>query len=340
MRRLLTLLTLGCCSLGVSQTTAPKREEGWRSVCELAKRQPLTPAEPKGPLKPDELAVCDETKLYYGLGERPNYAAAFQCAWHQRAHPQHTVGNMFYGPGVLTMLYANGLGVSRDYDLAIRFACENEWAAEAEMAYRVGHLERLRKSGSLGTTFDLCDDITSGLSDGVCTSIQTRTADAARAREIAALLRKLSPSANAVFPSLQAAQAAFENARVAHEVDLSGTSRGAFQLQEKAKLRDQFIDNLLQFGRNQAPSVSANDFALLDRQLNEVYQGILHSPTSKWEYGTIKPEGIRDTERKWLSLVNAWMAFARTAYPQLAATRIKAQLFRLRLQQLRSLQDN
>ena len=44
--------------------------------------------------------------------------------WFQLAHPQETVGNMFYGPGVLTMLYANGLGVSRDYGLAIRFACE------------------------------------------------------------------------------------------------------------------------------------------------------------------------------------------------------------------------
>jgi hypothetical protein len=340
MRRLLALLGLGCCSLGLSQTAAPKREKDWRNVCELAKRQPLTPVEPEGPLKAEDLASCDETKLYYGLGERPNYAAAFQCGWYQRAHPQHTIGNMFYGAGVLTMLYANGRGVSRDYDLAIRFACENEWSAEAEMEYRVGHLERLREARSQGTTFDLCDDITSGLSGGSCTSIQTRTADAARVREIAALLRKLSPSANAVFPSLQAAQEAFENARVANEVDLSGTSRGAFQLEEKARLRDQFIDNLRQFGNDHAARVSTNDLALLDQQLNEVYQRIMHAPASKWEYGTIKPQGIRDTERKWLSLVDAWMTFARTAYPQLAETRIKAQLFRLRLQQLRSLHDN
>jgi hypothetical protein len=208
------------------------------------------------------------------------------------------------------------------------------------MEYRVDHLERLREARSQGTTFDLCDDITSGLSDGFCTSIQTRTANAARARESAALLRNLSPSANAVFPSLEAAQAAFENARVTNEVDLSGTSRGAFQLEEEAKLRDQFIDNLRKFGGDQAPTASANDLALLDRQLNEVYQRIMHSPTSKWEYGTVKPEGIRDTERKWLALVSAWMAFARTAYPQLAEARIKAQLFRLRLQQLRALQDN
>ena len=115
---------------------------------------------------------------------------------------------------------------------------------------------------------------------------------------------------------------------------------GAFQLEEEAKLRDQFIDNLRKFGGDQAPTASANDLALLDRQLNEVYQRIMHSPTSKWEYGTVKPEGIRDTERKWLALVSAWMAFARTAYPQLAEARIKAQLFRLRLQQLRALQDN
>jgi hypothetical protein len=317
-----------------------RAEEEWKNVCKRAKAQPLTPIEPSGPLAGDQLASCDETALYYGLGEKPNYAAALQCAWYQRAHPQHLIGNMFYGPGVLTMLYANGNGVARNYDLAIRFACENDWASEAEFAYRIGHLQHLRATRSQSEVFDLCDDITSGLSGSYCTSIQTRTADAVRAKETDAILKKLTPSANAAFPSLQAAEEAFERARVENEVDLSGTLRGAFQLQEQAKLRDQFLNNLRQFGNGEAPAASANDLALLDRELNEIYHRILHSPASKWEYGTIKPEGIRDTERKWLSLVDAWTTFTRGAYPALAPTRIKAQLIRLRLLQLRSLEGN
>jgi hypothetical protein len=309
----------------------------WEQVCKQAEAQPLVAVRPSGPLPEGQLAKCDETALYYGLGDKPNYAAALQCGWFQRAHPQKTVGNMFYGPGILTMLYANGRGVPQNYDLAIRFACENDWAAEAEMAYRIGHLEHLRDAGPQGKAFDLCDDITSGLSDGFCTSIQTRRADAVRSRKINEILGRLPASARNAFPALQAAESAFEKARTCEEVDLSGTSRAAFQLEEEAKLRDQFLINLQRFGRADIPATAETDLSLLDRQLNELYQRIQHSPARKWEFGTVKPEGIRSTERKWVLLVDEWITFARVAYPDLSATSVRAQLIRLRLHQLRSL---
>lgn len=337
-RILLFILILASCSAGLAQQMPDyKAEKGWEQICKYAEAQPPIAIRPSGPLSGDQLIKCDETALYYGFSEKQNYAAALQCGWFQRAHPQDTVGNMFYGPGVLTMLYANGKGVPRDYDLAIRFTCENSWAAEAEMAYRIGHLEHLRDAASQSTTFDLCDDITSGLSEGTCTSIQTRTADAARSRKIDELLTALSPASKSAFRSLQAAELAFEKARTQGEVDLSGTSRAAFQLREEAKLRDQFLVNLQRFGRGDIPAASEPDLFLIEQKLNEIYQRIQHSPARKWEFGTIKPEGIRDTERQWISLVNAWIGFARIAYPNLSTTRVRAQLIRLRLHQLRSL---
>jgi hypothetical protein len=163
---------------------------------------------------------------------------------------------MFYGPGVLTMLYANGLGVSRDYGLAIRFACENHWAADAEMAYRIGHLEHLRDAELRDAKFDLCDDITSGLSDGFCTSVHTRTADAVRSRKINEIVDHLPLLAKSVFADVRVAETAFEDARVSGEVDLSGTSRAAFQLVEEAKLRDQFVINLQRCGSGDIPAAS------------------------------------------------------------------------------------
>lgn len=66
------------------------------------------------------------------------------------------------------MIYANGDGVARDYDLSIRFACENTCAADVEMAYRMGHLERLKADGPGAKRFDLCDDAPSGLITGAC----------------------------------------------------------------------------------------------------------------------------------------------------------------------------
>jgi hypothetical protein len=337
-RILLFILILASCSTAFPQQVPDhKADKDWEQICKHAEAEPLTAIQPSGPLSGDQLTKCDETALYYGIGEKPDYAAALQCGWFQRAHPQETVGNMFYGPGVLTMLYANGKGVPRNYDFAIRFACENSWVAEAEMAYRIGHLEHLRDAGPQSAMFDLCDDITSGLSDGTCTSIQTRTADTVRARKIEEILDRFPAAVKSAFAPLQAAELEFEKARTQGEVDLSGTSRAALQLSEEAKLRDQFLISLQRFGRGDIPDASEPDLSLLEQKLNEICEQIQHSPASKWEFGTIKPEGIHDTERKWISLVDAWIGFARIAYPNLSTTRVRAQLIRLRLHQLRSL---
>jgi len=334
------VLSLLCGFLVLSYATVAaqnepyKADENWKKTCAQAVAQP--PPSPLPGAANDRLAGCDESKLYYGLGDPPDYPGALQCGWFQYAHPQREVGNMFYGPGVLSMLYANAKGTAADYDLAVRFACENIRASDGEMAFRVGHLEFLRDNPGHGI-FDLCDDITSGSSDGACTSIQTRTRDSARAKNIQAIAQKLSPAASRVFPALQTAESAFEDARIYGEVDLSGTSRAAFGLREQAKLRDQFLINLQRFSRNDTPTTSKADLALLNGKLKEAYQRLQDAPAKKWQFGTIKPDGIRETQLKWMTLLDAWVDFARLAYPELSETSLRAQLIRLRLHQLRSL---
>lgn len=244
---------------------------------------------------------------------------------------------MFYGPGVLTMLYANGRGVERNYDLAIRFSCENEWAAPAEQEYRVGHLEYLRTTLATTDSFDLCDDITSGLSMGACRSVISGNFRAARDRKITAEVTKLPAPAKQLLTNLQGAEEAFEQSRTRYEIDLSGTARGLFAQREEDKLSDQFLINLQRFHKRDVPRTSREELAKLDENLNATYQQLQNAPAKSWEFGTIKPEGIRDTERAWLKLVDAWVAFSRVAYPSLPETTMRAQLIRLRTHQLQSL---
>ena len=99
---------------------------------------------------------------------------------------QTSVGNMFYGPGVLSMLYANGEGVPRNYDLAIRLVCENPWAAPAELEGRVTHLKKMRDANT-PDHFDLCDDATSGLSEGACEAISAGKHDSEREQKLSAI---------------------------------------------------------------------------------------------------------------------------------------------------------
>lgn len=327
----LLALWMGTASLSGQSNYA---DPNWKQECTKALAAPLTPLATEGG---DKLATCDEIDLYYGISGKPDYPGALACGWYERAHPKPTYGSMFYGPGVLTMLFANGQAGRRNYDLAIRLACEQQWASDAEMALRVGHLEAMRSGKVEPGRFDLCDDITSGLSMGACTEIQTRRADAKREQEIAAAAAKLPEASKAAFEGLRKAEASFEGARCGDEVDLSGTARGMFALEEEKKLRDQFLINLQRFGNGDVPKASASDLTALDRALNSAYQEIQHAPADAWQYGTVKPDGIRETERKWVALADAWVEFAKQAYPNLDPNSVRAQIIRLRLHQLRSL---
>ncbi len=333
---LLAALAVGATVL-TAQTSPSPEEKNWKEICARATAAPLATPSFAHVAPESELQHCDSTALYYGFDHAPDPAAALQCAYYERAHPRPSEGDPFYGPGVLSMLYANGRGVERNYNLAIRFACENTWAAEAEMELRIGHLEHLRDTNASASNFDLCDDATSGLLEGACESVQQQFADAKRRKELDAILARWPPGVKAAFQSLDAAEEAFVKARTRNEVDLSGTGRAAFALEEQGRLRDQFLINLQRFAKGDIPSASAADYSDVDHKLNAVYQHIQHAPETAWQYGTIKPPGIRDTELAWLKLRDAWVEFGRLAYPHLSADTVRTQIARLRLHQLQSL---
>jgi len=271
------------------------------------------------------LKGCDAVAAYYGLNGK---ADPLRCGLYERAHPDPSHGGPFYGVGVLSMIYANGKGVARDYNLAIRFTCENTFAAPAEIEGRIAHLEKLRDSGASSAKFDLCDDATSGLTMGACASIQQSFADAKRTRHLEAITARFSAAAKQALPALRAAEKRFDDARARNEVDLSGSGRGAFELEEEGRLKDQFLINLQRFSKGDIPPAAA-----LDAQLDAA----LRKATSQSATGTVTADGIRKTEEAWIALREQWIAFARIAWPSLSAERVRAQLNRLRIHQLRSL---
>ncbi|HEY0794195.1 MAG TPA: DUF1311 domain-containing protein [Acidisarcina sp.] len=335
-------------ALPASRPSAPPpelhSEANWKQVCSAVTSQPFVAPAFDHPEAEVHLKGCDETALYYGFDHPPDPQGALQCGYYQRAHPKPSYGDPFYGPGVLTMLYANGLGVDRNYDLAIRFACENSWAADAEMEYRIGHLEHLRDEHNTTAKVDLCDDGTSGLMMGACADVQEQFSDVHRALVLKTQSQRWAPQVREAFNLLQAAEKAYEDARTGKEVDRSGTGRAAFMLYEQGKLRDQFLINLHRFGEGTIPHATREQTEASDAKLNDVYHQLQDSygkwesqPQESWRAGTIRWEGISDTEDSWLKLRDAWIDFSRVAYPNLKADWVKSQLTHLRIHQLQSL---
>ena len=130
------------------------------------------------------------------------------------------------GPAMLMTIYANGAGVPRDLDLAIRYACEIS-SAPAESHGRVMHLEELKGQAAPGE-FHYCDDITSGSGGGQCAAFGQQWRDRERAAELRALTAGWSAAERSALARLAGAFSAFEEAHVQGEVDMSGTLRAAF----------------------------------------------------------------------------------------------------------------
>jgi hypothetical protein len=314
-------------------------DPNWADVCAPFGREPYSLAPPAfaRPMPEAALRTCDSAALYYGIGRPADPQAALQCAYFQRAHPRINGPDPFYGSGVLTMIFANGSGVMRDLYLAIRFACENSWAAPAEMGYRIAHLERLRQSSQPDKPFDLCDDVTSGLMMGACESISERLADVKRETRLAGIMKGWSPESRRAFGRLQAAEEAFETARTANELDLGGTARAMFVLLDGGLLRDQFLTNLEMFAKGAVSHATPVDERALDDRMRSIYDTIQRLPDDASSWGTITAAGIRKTQDAWLQLRDAWLAFGKSAYPALAPSRLVAQLIRLRIDQLKAL---
>ena len=290
-------------------------EAGWKAVCQGVLARPLPPGAAALAAHAKSLSSSsrpgqspsdgfDAEALYYGFGKPPDYGTALACAYRQRAYPNPSNGSSFVGPGILAMLYANGDSVSRDYALAIRFACETD-GAEAESEGRIGHLEALRdgklaaaKAASNPATgpFDLCDDATSGMMQGACEDHAQRFAEAKRDRLPLGLKTRLPVAAQAMLPQVEGAERAFEKARGRYEIAPSGTGRAAFVLEDQGRLRDQFSINLQRFAAGELPPATMNRRMEAKRELGAAFAAVQKAPATSWQYGTIQPHGVAVAE--------------------------------------------
>jgi uncharacterized protein YecT (DUF1311 family) len=321
-----------------AQDTSSPEEKNWKAICAQAVTRPHTPPRFNKSQSEDQLQKCSAEALYYGFDGKTDPAAALPCAYYERSHASSD-DDFFKGPGVLTMLYANGKAVHRDYNLAIRFACEIPQSAEGEMELRIGHLEQLRDTGAT-SKFDLCDDALSDQMLGACAFVSRKLADLKRKAQFDTLARGWSPEVKEAFKSLEKAEAELEEARALNEASHSGTAHGLLDQAERAKLRDQFLGNLKRFAKGDVPAATEADLEVVDHKLNAVYRQLEGLPRKRWKQSTTPPPVIRKTEQAWMKLRDAWIEFGRLAYPALSSTRIAAEITRLRLDRLESMARN
>jgi len=279
------------------------------------------------------LARCDAPALYYGIRQPRDVVQARHCAF----TPDKDEDAFSKKAGVLMMLYANGQGVARNLALAKKAACA-AGGAPAELSGRLAHLAELApgKSGA-GKPIDFCDDITSGMMMGYCSSLGSAQDDVKRERALAAIAATFKTGEKAAFSRLLNSLSRFVEARGGNEVDLSGTARGMLVAQEEDAQKDAFLSTLQAFERGKLPRFSAAQDKSIDRELNTVYGQLRRMPAQ--EYTTIKTTDIQATQRIWLAYRDAWVDFGKLRYPAVPAHAWRAHFTRQRTAMLKALLD-
>ncbi|MBX9664602.1 hypothetical protein [Novosphingobium sp.] len=209
----------------------------------------------------EELKGCDSEALYYGIGRTADPVAARKCALIER---EREVGpsapdfaglgySYFSGTGILAMIYANGTGTARNLDVAIHMACGVEDAPAASMSRIAELLERQTGKGR-GGKFEICNDATSGISEGYCADHANRLAEQIREQRTAALGARWTEPQHRLFAQVFASFSKY--AEIAHDMDcFGGTAHVACTIVAASADQDDFLHRIeaLAAGRRPAP---------------------------------------------------------------------------------------
>lgn len=266
---------------------------------------------------------CSAYRAYYGVSQPADPELARACAFQERNAGTNS-DTPFRASAILTMIYANGQGVARNTDLAVKFACEITGGAVAEMEARVDHLRN--RSGE--RRFDLCDDITSGYMGGYCESKESDLADQERSRKIAAILANAPAAERTAFDELRKAGEAYFTLNADSTLGTGGTIRAALEISGAEEQRTLFVDTLARLEKRDRPDGMEGDFAAADRDLNAIYRRLLDWANP--EDGTT-PDELRKAERAWIAYRDRWLDFARLRYPDLPPDQMKTLLTRERI---------
>lgn len=223
-----------------------------RAVCQGT----LLAEPPEADFPPTEEAAalngCSSADLYFGIGVARDRVKARHCALLEREEYRRMYvedGIQPYprldGSGVLAMIYANGEGATRDFDVAIKMACEMS-GAPAEMQYRLTDLAEKRSAGWEGNDFHACDHITSGLAGGRCQSLETRLARQTREEGYAKTTGNWPAEKRAAFETTIAAFSDYSD--IANQMNCwRGTAAGMCSIAGSDDLLADFSSRLLAF---------------------------------------------------------------------------------------------
>ena len=275
----------------------------------------------------DEAAAlqgCNAENLYFGFGVAQDSVKARKCAYIER---ETNTGGDLGGSALLAMIYANGKGAERNFELATKFACETN-ATPRDTAGRVHKLARYKQSHWTGDNFNVCEYSSEHKLYEICAQQQEKFDKIERDQKLNALMANWSAADKRAFEPLRAAANKFFVAHAQKEADLEAT----IEVHEEAFLRDRFVEALTAFENHELPAFSPDDLKTSEKEMNAIFQQTQTGKVSRW--GSATRGGIASAQQDWIAYRDAFMHFGKVRYPSVNEMSWKTWLTRKRLEQL------
>lgn len=223
----------------------------------------------------------------------------------------------------LAMIYANGLGVTRNVPVALRLVRESE-NSDAVIDYILEPLEREASSPPPATMkdyFTICRYQGGTPEANTCAEWDEQLKNADRNAEIGVIAASWkSADQRAAFAALQKSADKYFHNHAQGELNRAGTIRGIHAMEALGDFRDEFVKNLRQLNKGPAQKSTHADFLMADRELNLTYRNLMaQAKAHEKEYGSVNPDDIRLAQRAWIDYRDRWVDFARLVSPNISA---------------------
>lgn len=296
-----------------------------KQICAEVKDVVLPAQDRPGPEEAKTLAGCVSKDLYFGFGQPADPAKARQCAYLEMEDGNKNLP--FAGRAILMMVYANGKGAARNFDLAIKLGCEMSGTPN-DVAGNVRQLARFKQGHWTGDNFSVCDHSSGRYMYLQCAILQDRFDKVERDKKLNAIVSRWNAQDQKAFQLLQEAADRFFQAHASKEADLEAT----IEVHEKAFLENKFISMLEQSERGELPRFTEEQFNQADAAMSAAYSRIQGGKVQRW--GTVTLEGIGIAQQAWVSYREAWATFGKQKYPGVSTESWQTWLTQQRLEML------
>jgi hypothetical protein len=298
----------------LSQSTIT--DPGAKQMCAAVKDVQFPAADKPTPAEEKTLASCVSLDAYFGFGQPIDPVKARKCAY---AEIDRGAKVPLGGKAILMMVYANGNGAARNYDAAIKLACEIG-GEPGDDAGRVYQLDRLKKQNWASNSFSVCDHSSGREMYEQCAILSERFDKIERDQKFNDLIAAWKPAEKKAFHTFMEEANRFYEIQAKNGVNLEAT----FEIQEEIFFKNNLLTSLETFERGELPKYSAVEFQRAEAAEQAAYLRTQNGPDAKW--GTITRESVRKSQDAWLRYRNAWIAFGRQKYPGVSEQSWKAWL--------------